>query len=156
MGKSQASQQQQLALPTLQFRECGRACSIDFRGRSASKPREKIVAEISRGARRESDPHRSPPLRGPRSAQHTVSTRSSCHHSEQQSTSDSESRREPRTFSFIFLFHPSCLPACLRIPARSPGSRLTEKFVVVAAAERETGSGRAARMPLLRRRRRGR
>jgi hypothetical protein len=146
------SQQHHLALcinlnysrSRLQFRGCWRACSQDFWGRSARNPQEKIVAQISRGARRDRDPHRPQPLSPllPRPAQRTAYSAPSCgHRSEQQSTSDSESR-EPSHSSSSSSIHPACsLP--FRSPARSPGYRSTEKLVVVAAAEREAGSGRS-------------
>ena len=127
----------------LQFRGCWRACSQDFWGRSARNPQEKIVAQISRGARRDRDPHRPQPLSPllPRPAQRTAYSAPSCgHRSEQQSTSDSKSR-EPSHSSSSSSTHPACsLP--FRSPARSPGNRSTEKLVVVAAAEREAGGRR--------------
>lgn len=145
------------SLSTLQFRGCWRARSQDFGGRSARNPQEKIVAEISRGARRDRDPHRRPqPLPSAARAAHSI----------QQHTQTANSKaplksREPRAFfSFIHLpppplpFLASTLPACLlcfRSPARFPGSQPIDReacggvvVVVVAAAEREPGSGRAA------------
>lgn len=72
------------------------------------------MAEISRGARRESDPHRSPPLRGPRSAQHTIQSA----HAAAATTANSKapptrSRGESRepSHSSSSSIHPACLLA---------------------------------------------
>jgi hypothetical protein len=56
---------------SVQFRRCRRAGPQDCGGRSARNPQEEIVAEISRGARRDRDTHRPGPP-PPASALHTA------------------------------------------------------------------------------------